>query len=119
MKSLLLLSVIALLSLGAAAQSTHDARGRNIEIKDRFAGAWKLVSLEEPNADRQLHKADCVGMSVFPRDGRASVQVMYRDAQPMRTADTRLRTAATTSTTLPLSRFTSTGLSCELSSAKI
>jgi Lipocalin-like domain len=81
MKSLLLLSVIVRLSLGAAAQSAHDARGRNIEIKDRFADAWKLLSLEEPNADRQLHKADCVGMFVFTRDGRASVQVMYRDAQ--------------------------------------
>ena len=81
MKSLLLLSAIALLSLGAAAQSAHDARGRNTEIKDRFAGAWKLVSLEEPSADGQLHKADCVGMFVFTRDGRASVQVMYRNAE--------------------------------------
>jgi hypothetical protein len=78
MKSLLLLSVIALLSLEAAAQSAHEARGRNTEIKDRFAGAWKLVSLEEPSADGQPHKADCVGMFVFTRDGRASVQVMYR-----------------------------------------
>jgi hypothetical protein len=81
MKSLLLLSVIALLSLGAAAQSAHDARDRNTEIKDRFVGAWKLVSLEEPSADGQLHKADCAGMFVFTRDGRASVQVMYRNAE--------------------------------------
>ena len=81
MKSLLLLSVIALLSLGAAAQSAHDARDRNTQIKDRFVGAWKLVSLEEPSADGQLHKADCAGMFVFTRDGRASVQVMYRNAE--------------------------------------
>jgi hypothetical protein len=81
MKSLLLLSVIALLSLGAAAQSTHDARDRNTEVKDRFVGAWKLISLEEPSADGQLHKADCAGMFVFTRDGRASVQVMYRNAR--------------------------------------
>ena len=78
MKSPLLLSVVALLSLGAPAQTAHD---RNTEIKDRFAGAWKLVSLEEPSADGQLHKADCVGMFVFTRDGRASVQVMYRNAR--------------------------------------
>ena len=78
MKSLLLLSVIAVLSLGAPAQSAHV---RNTETKAPFVGAWKLVSLEEPSADGQLHKADCAGMFVFTRDGRASVQVMYRNAE--------------------------------------
>ena len=78
MKSPLLLSVVALLSLGAPAQSAHD---RNTEIKAPFVGAWKLVSLEEPSADGQLHKADCAGMFVFTRDGRVSVQVMYRNAE--------------------------------------
>src|SRR5215472_17993329 len=53
MKSLLLLSVIALLSLGAAAQSAHDARDPNPEIADRLVGAGKLVSLQEPSADGQ------------------------------------------------------------------
>jgi len=81
MKSLLLLSVIALLSLGAAAQSAHDASDRNTEIKDHFVGAWKLASLEEASADGQVHKADCNGMFVFTSDGKASVQVMYRNAQ--------------------------------------
>jgi len=81
MKSLLLWSVIALLSPGAPARSAHDARDRNTEIKDRLVGAWKLVSLEEPSADGQLHKADCAGMFVFTRDGRASVQVIYRNAR--------------------------------------
>ena len=81
MKSLLLFSVIALLNLGASAQSAHDARGRNTEIKDPFVGAWKLVSLEEPSAHGQLHKADCAGMFAFTRDGRASIQVMYRNAE--------------------------------------
>jgi hypothetical protein len=80
MKSMLLLSVIALLNLGAAAQAANDARGRNTEIRDPFVGAWKLVSLEE-RADGQLHKADCGGMFAFTRDGRASVQVMYRNAE--------------------------------------
>jgi hypothetical protein len=80
MKSLLLLGVIALLSLGAAAQSAH-AHDRNTEIKDRLVGAWKLVSLQEPSADGQVHRTDCTGMFVFTRDGKASVQVMYRTAQ--------------------------------------
>jgi len=80
MKSLLLLGVIALLSLGAAAQSAHT-RDRNTEIKDRLVGAWKLVSLQEPSADGQVHRTDCTGMFVFTRDGKASVQVMYRTAE--------------------------------------
>ena len=48
--------------------------------QDRLVGAWKLVSLEEPSAERQVHGADCTGMFVFTRDGKASVQVMYRNA---------------------------------------
>src|SRR5262249_6327271 len=79
MKSLFLLSVIGLLSLGAAAQSAH--RAGNSATNARFVGAWKLVSLEEPGADGQLHQADCDGMFVFTRDGKASVQVMYRNVE--------------------------------------
>jgi len=110
MKSLLLLSVIALLSLGAPAQSARDARERNPETEDRFVGAWKLVSLEEPSADGQLHKANCAGMFVFTRDGRASVQVMYRNAETASAyaqGGYEARTAATTSPTVLLSHFTS------------
>jgi hypothetical protein len=74
MKSLLLLS-LALLSVEVAARSPQDVLNHN-----RLVGAWKLVSLEEPGADGQLHKANCDGMFVFTRDGKASVQVMYRNA---------------------------------------
>ena len=75
MKSLLFLSVV-LLSAGAAAQSADRSSNQN-----RLIGAWKLVSLEEPNADGQARKAECDGMFVFTNDGKASVQVMYRNAQ--------------------------------------
>ena len=44
-------------------------------------GAWRLVWLEEPGADGTVHKADCTGMLVFTREGRMSVQVMYREPQ--------------------------------------
>jgi len=54
---------------------------RNEESQNRLVGAWKLVSLEEASADGQVHKADCNGMFVFTSDGKASVQVMYRNAQ--------------------------------------
>jgi hypothetical protein len=47
--------------------------------RDRFIGAWRLVSLEEPGADGASQKADATGQFVFSRDGHASVQVMYRN----------------------------------------
>jgi hypothetical protein len=71
----LLLSVV-LLSAAVAAQPAHAGTSQN-----PLAGAWKLVSLEEMGADGQVHMADCTGMFVFTRDGKASVQVMYRKAQ--------------------------------------
>ena len=37
--------------------------------------------LEEPSANGTVHKADCTGMLVFTREGRMSVQVMYREPQ--------------------------------------
>ena len=80
MKSLLLLSVM-LLSAGVAAQSATEAPDHNTEIENRLVGAWKLISLEEPSADGQVHEADCAGMFVFTLEGKASVQVMYREAR--------------------------------------
>lgn len=75
MQTLLVLTLV-LLSAGIGAQSaTND----NPEVQNRLVGAWKLVSLEKPGADGQVHKADCDGMFVFTRDGKASVQVMFRN----------------------------------------
>jgi Lipocalin-like domain len=51
------------------------------EIQKQLIGAWRLASLEEPVASGTIHKADCTGMLVFTADGKASVQVMYRNAQ--------------------------------------
>jgi hypothetical protein len=48
-------------------------------VRDRFVGAWRILWLEEPGADGKVHKADCSGMLVFTREGRMSVQVMYRN----------------------------------------
>jgi hypothetical protein len=75
MKSLLLLSLV-LLSVEVAARPPQDVPNHN-----PLVGAWKLISLEEPSADGELHKVECDGMFVFTRDGKASVQVMYRNAQ--------------------------------------
>jgi len=81
MKSLLLLAVV-LLGAGFVAPSAPEAPNRNTETTNPLVGAWKLVSLEELNEDGQVHKADCAGMFVFTSDGKASVQVMYQNAQP-------------------------------------
>ena len=50
-------------------------------IRDRFTGAWRLLWLEEPDADGKVHRADCTGLLVYTRDGHMSVQVMYRSPQ--------------------------------------
>ena len=79
-KTSFLLSVV-LLSGGVAVQGVHDVPHLNTETENSLVGAWKMVSLDEPGADGQVHRADCDGMFVFTRDGKASVQVMYRNAQ--------------------------------------
>ena len=56
-------------------------RGHDASHPENLVGAWRLVSLEEPDADGKIHKADCTGLLVYTRDGHMSVQVMYRNAQ--------------------------------------
>jgi hypothetical protein len=48
-------------------------------MQDHFVGAWRLLWLEEPDADGKVQKADCTGLLVYTRDGHMSVQVMYRN----------------------------------------
>jgi len=50
-------------------------------IHDRFIGAWRLASLEEPDAEGKIHRSECTGMLVFTADGHISVQVMYQNPQ--------------------------------------
>jgi hypothetical protein len=80
-KRSLVVSMIVLLSTIVAAQSAPEVPDRNVGTKNPLVGAWKLFSLEEPGADEKLQKADCAGMLVLTVDGKASVQVMYRNAQ--------------------------------------
>lgn len=49
--------------------------------RDRFVGAWKLVTLERPGADGQSVRIECCGMFVFTKDGHLSVQVMERESK--------------------------------------
>jgi hypothetical protein len=81
MNSRVWLALVALISVVAAAQSGQSLSGRDREVPNPLIGTWRLVSLEEPRADGQLHQADCAGIFVFTGDGMAAVQVMYRNAE--------------------------------------
>jgi hypothetical protein len=65
---------------GSHSQNGRD-RGGNDSIRDRFVGAWRLVSLEQDGADGKIHRGDSTGLLVFTRDGHMSVQVMERNPQ--------------------------------------
>lgn len=81
MKRLLSLTIMALfVGMSTGAQSAGGHGPVDAVIRDRFLGAWRLASLEEPDANGNVHKADCIGMLVYTRDGYMSVQVMYRNA---------------------------------------
>jgi Lipocalin-like domain len=66
--------------------SGNQERGGNDGIKDRFVGAWRLVSLEAAGPEGKIPKADSTGLFVFTRDGHASVQVMERNPTPQAAA---------------------------------
>jgi hypothetical protein len=85
MKSLFSLGLVSLF-IGVATISGLTLPGSQSgtdkgHIQDRFIGAWRLVWLEEPDADGKVHRADCTGLLVYTRDGHMSVQVMYRSPQ--------------------------------------
>ena len=97
MKKLLPLGVVVLfVGMTSATLSGNQERGGNDSVKDRFVGAWRLVSLEAPGPGGKIYKADSTGLFVFTRDGHASVQVMERNPVPQAAADlTSIRTVAT------------------------
>jgi Lipocalin-like domain len=74
----LLCLTMAMMS-GTALTASHDVAAAPGD-RERFVGAWRLATLEEPGADGTLRKPDCTGQFVFTPDGYASVQVMYRNS---------------------------------------
>jgi hypothetical protein len=81
-KNVIAICLILLIDGVAATQN----RDRTEDIRERFAGAWRLAWLERPEADGKLHRMDCCGLFVFTRDGHASVQVMERNPRPQAAA---------------------------------
>jgi hypothetical protein len=83
MKKLILLGALTLLiGIASTTLSGGQNHGGSEGIRERFIGAWRLVSLEALGPDGQIHRADSTGMFVFTRDGHASVQVIERNPQP-------------------------------------
>jgi len=77
MKKLISLGVVILLiGMTSTTLSGSQDRGGSEGIRERFVGAWRLVSLEAPGPDGKIHRADSTGLFVFTRDGHLSVQVM-------------------------------------------
>jgi len=70
---------ITIFSFSCLTFSGRQVQADHPSVKDRFFGAWRLVWLEEPDADGKIHKADCTGLLVYTHDGHMSVQVMYRN----------------------------------------
>jgi Lipocalin-like domain len=60
--------------------SSGQGNRGSTSLQSRFVGAWRLAWLEEPDADGNMHRADCTGSLVYTRDGHMSVQVMYRNS---------------------------------------
>jgi Lipocalin-like domain len=76
--------IVLLLSLMASGHGNNGGRS----MPDRFLGAWRLVWLEEPDADGRVRKPECTGLLVYTRDGHMSVQVMYRNPSSESKSDT-------------------------------
>lgn len=87
MRKLLSLGVVSLfIGMTVAKLCGSQDRGETAKINMRFAGAWRLVSLEAPGPDGKIHRADSAGLLVFTRDGHMSVQVMERNQRPQAAA---------------------------------
>lgn len=71
----------AILLFAMATLAAGQERAVDGGTRAQFAGAWRLLWLEERGTDGAVHRADCTGLLVFTGEGRMSVQVMYRNPQ--------------------------------------
>jgi len=68
------------LSLAQSAEKKDTSAGSvNVSsATEKLAGAWHLVSMEEPGQDGKLTRiTDRKGMLLYTRDGHMSVQIMF------------------------------------------
>lgn len=79
-------AVLLFVGVATVPMSSSGDRAEVQRVQDRFIGAWRLVWLEEPDAEGKVHRADCTGLLVYTRDGHMSVQVMYSNPRAGRQA---------------------------------
>jgi hypothetical protein len=71
----------ALVTIAFATSAAGQNEASPTTGRQQLVGAWRLVALDEPQANGQTHRCDCTGMFVFTPDGHAAVQVMTRNPQ--------------------------------------
>jgi hypothetical protein len=77
MKTRLFCGMAVVVVLGAALQAQSAATAPASD-RDKFIGAWRLVSLQSPGADGEVVSVPGLkGTLIYTRDGHMSVQVMY------------------------------------------
>ncbi len=69
-----LLLILGVVLSGALFSAGQEQAQRG--IRDQLIGAWKLVSIEEPDSSGKIQKGDYAGTIVYTRDGHMSVQIM-------------------------------------------
>lgn len=79
MKARLFCALAVALALGAAFQARSAAKAPAPgSDREKFIGAWRLVSLQSPGADgKAASVAGLKGTLIYTRDGHMSVQIMY------------------------------------------
>jgi Lipocalin-like domain len=81
MKVLVCLTFVAVVALAGLFLHAHGSRTNDTTVgsaKEKFIGAWDLVSLDVPGPDGKMTRiADLKGMLLYTRDGHMSVQLMY------------------------------------------
>lgn len=73
--------MLAILAIGIATGVAVQREPSMTAARNGLVGAWRLVLLEEADANGDTHPCDCTGMFVFTSDGHAAVQVMWRSEQ--------------------------------------
>jgi Lipocalin-like domain len=68
------MAIVAVLVISAAAQNHAP-----VSDKERFIGAWRLVSIMRPDG-KPVSEGVPQGMLIYTRDGHMSVQLMYPEA---------------------------------------
>jgi hypothetical protein len=77
MKTRLFCGMALVVALGAAFQPQSAAMAPASD-RDKFIGAWRLVSLQLPGADGKVVSVPGLkGTLIYTRDGHMSVQIMY------------------------------------------